>query len=138
VAKKRRRLPALIRDMGSCIFKKPFTEQYPFIKVSAPEGYRGRHTFDPEKCISCGLCERDCPADAIELKEEPSGKRMPTFYLDRCIFCYQCTESCPREAIKLSTNFEMSTTETTDLVVSPSEFISNQVSKNGEGTTNAI
>ncbi|MGD2066477.1 MAG: 4Fe-4S binding protein [Candidatus Bathyarchaeota archaeon] len=122
MAKKRRRLPALIKDMGSCLFKKPFTEQYPFVKVQAPEGYRGRHTFDPEKCISCGLCERDCPANAIELIEV-SGKRMPHFYLDRCIFCYLCEEGCPRKAITLSTNFEMSTTETKELLVTPKEFI---------------
>jgi len=121
----KRRLPAMIKDIGLCIFKKPFTREYPAVKVEVPEGYRGRHTFDPEKCISCGLCERDCPAKAIELIEV-SGKRMPHFYLDRCIFCYQCAESCPREAIKLSTNFEMSTTEKEELLVTPEEFISKQ------------
>jgi formate hydrogenlyase subunit 6/NADH:ubiquinone oxidoreductase subunit I len=128
----KRRLPAMIKDMGSCIFKKPFTREYPAVKVEVPEGYRGRHTFDPEKCISCGLCERDCPSKAIELVEV-SGKRLPTFYLDRCIFCYQCTESCPREAIKLSTNFEMATTDKKDLLVSPEEFISQKMFTAEEG-----
>jgi len=121
----KRRLPVLIKDMGLCIFKKPFTREYPAVKVEVPEGYRGRHIFYPEKCISCGLCERDCPAKAIELVEV-SGKRMPKFFLDRCIFCYQCAESCPREAIKFSTNFEMSTTEKEELLVTPEEFISKQ------------
>jgi formate hydrogenlyase subunit 6 len=121
----KRRLPALIKDMGLCIFKKPFTREYPAVKVEVPEGYRGRHIFYPDKCISCGLCERDCPANAIELVEV-SGKRMPKVFLDRCIFCYQCAESCPREAIKLSTNFEMSTTEKEELLVTPEEFISKQ------------
>jgi formate hydrogenlyase subunit 6 len=128
---KRRRLPALIKDMGLCIFKKPFTREYPAVKVTVPEGYRGRHVFYPEKCISCGLCERDCPANAIELIEV-SGKRMPHFYLDRCIFCYQCAESCPREAIMLSTNFEMSTTEKTEMLVTPEEFTSKQKVTSGE------
>lgn len=122
---KKRRLPALIKDMGSCLFKKPFTQEYPFIRIQAPEGYRGRQIFNPEKCISCGLCERDCPAKAIQLVDV-SGKRMPKFLLDRCIFCYLCAEACPREAIKLSTNFEMSTIETEELVVNPEEFISNK------------
>jgi len=122
---KRRRLPALIKDMGLCIFKKPFTREYPAVKVEVPEGYRGRHIFYPDKCISCGLCERDCPANAIELVEV-SGKRMPKFFLDRCIFCYQCAESCPRDAIKLSTNFEMSTTEKKGMLITPEEFISKQ------------
>lgn len=122
---KRRRLPALIKDMGSCLFKKPFTREYPAVKVEVPEGYRGRHILNPEKCISCGLCERDCPAQAIELVEV-SGKRMPKFYLDRCVFCYLCSEGCPREAITLSPNYEMSTTETEELLVLPKEFISKQ------------
>jgi formate hydrogenlyase subunit 6/NADH:ubiquinone oxidoreductase subunit I len=128
----KRRLPALIKEVGSCIFKKPFTRQYPVVPVEVPEGYRGRHTFYPEKCISCGLCERDCPAKAIELVEV-SGKRMPRFFLDRCVFCYLCVESCPREAIKLSTNFEMSTTETEELLVTPEEFVSKQESASDEG-----
>jgi formate hydrogenlyase subunit 6/NADH:ubiquinone oxidoreductase subunit I len=132
---KRRRLPALIRDMGACIFKRPVTEEYPFVKVEAPEGYRGRQTLDTEKCISCGLCERDCPAKAIELVDV-SGKRMPKFYLDRCIFCYQCAESCPREAIHLTTNFEMSTTETDELVVTPNEFIEKRQTTKEEGKEN--
>jgi formate hydrogenlyase subunit 6/NADH:ubiquinone oxidoreductase subunit I len=122
---KRRRLPALIKDMGLCLFKKPFTREYPVVKVEVPEGYRGRHILNPEKCISCGLCERDCPAQAIELVEV-SGKRMPKFYLDRCVFCYLCSEGCPREAITLSPNYEMSTTETEELLVLPKEFISKQ------------
>jgi formate hydrogenlyase subunit 6/NADH:ubiquinone oxidoreductase subunit I len=129
---KRRRLPALVKDMGSCLFKKPFTREYPAVKVEVPEGYRGRHIFYPEKCISCGLCERDCPANAIELIEV-SGKRMPQFYLDRCIFCYQCSEGCPRDAIKFSTNFEMSTTEKEELLVTPEEFISKQKVTSDEG-----
>ncbi|MDG6223452.1 MAG: 4Fe-4S binding protein [Candidatus Bathyarchaeota archaeon] len=119
---KKRRFPALIKDMGSCLFKKPFTREYPFVSVQAPEGYRGRHNFDPIKCISCGLCERDCPAKAIKLVEV-SGKRMPKFFLDRCIFCYQCAETCPRTAIELSTNYEMSTTDTKDMLVNPEEFL---------------
>jgi formate hydrogenlyase subunit 6/NADH:ubiquinone oxidoreductase subunit I len=135
MVKKRKLLPALIKDMGSCILRKPFTREYPIIKVTVPEGYRGRHTFDPEKCISCGLCERDCPAQAIELIEV-SGKRMPHFFLDRCIFCYQCAESCPRKAIELSENYEMSTTKANELTVNPEEFISKKKVTVTEGKKN--
>ncbi len=134
---KRRRFPALIKDMGACIFKKPFTQLYPFIKAQAPEGYRGRQIFYPEKCISCGLCERDCPAKAIELVEV-SGKRMPKFYLDSCIFCNLCAESCPREAIKLSPEFEMSTTETEEMLIHPEEFIAKQKKSNDEEQNHVV
>lgn len=134
---KKRRLPALIKDMGSCIFKKPFTHQYPFVKAHAPEGYRGKHVFYPEKCMSCGLCARDCPANAIELVEV-SGKRMPKFFLDRCIFCYLCAENCPREAIKLSTDFEMSTTENKDLLVTTEEFLPKKATAPDEGSKHVV
>lgn len=133
---KRRRLPALIKDMGLCIFKRPVTREYPAVKVEVPEAYRGRQSLDPEKCISCGLCARDCPAQAIELIEV-SGKRMPHFYLDRCIFCYLCAEGCPREAIKLTKNFEMSTTEKGELIVRAEEFIS-KPKKVDEGKMNVV
>jgi len=63
---------------------------------------------------------------------EVSGKRMPKFYLDSCIFCYLCAESCPREAIKLSPDFEMSTTETEEMVIHPEEFIVKQKKTNDE------
>ena len=132
---KKRRLPALIKDMGSCIFKKPFTQQYPYTVKQPPEGYRGKQIFNPEKCMSCGLCARDCPAKAIELVEV-SGKRMPKFLLDRCIFCYLCAEGCPREAIKFSTNFEMSTTDTKELLVTPEEFLPKKASIPKEGDMN--
>jgi len=121
----KKRMPSMIREIASSIFKKPFTREYPNVRVEVPEGFRGRHILDPEKCISCGLCERDCPSKAIELVEV-SGKRMPMFYLDRCIFCYQCAESCPREAIKLSTVFELSTTNREGMLVKPEEFISKE------------
>jgi hydrogenase-4 component H len=119
------KLPSMIRDIASSIFKKPFTREYPAARVEVPEGFRGRHVLDPEKCISCGLCERDCPSKAIELVEV-AGKRMPMFYLDRCIFCYQCVESCPRDAIRLSKAFELSTTDKEGLLVKPEEFIPQQ------------
>jgi len=119
------KLPSMIKDIASSIFKKPFTREYPAVRVEVPEGFRGRHILDPEKCISCGLCERDCPSKAIELVEV-SGKRMPMFYLDRCIFCYQCVESCPRDAIRLSKAFELSTTDKEGLLVKPEEFIPKQ------------
>ena len=134
---KRRRLPALIKDMGSCIFKKPFTQQYPFVKVKVPRGYRGKHIFNPEKCMSCGLCARDCPAHAIELVDV-FGKRMPKFFLDRCIFCYLCAECCPREAIKFSTNFEMSTTETKELLVTPKEFLPKKITNPKDGSNHVV
>lgn len=112
------RLPAMLREIASSLFKSPFTREYPKVKVAAPEDFRGRHVLYPERCISCGLCERDCPADAIKLVET-AEKRLPVFYLDLCIFCFQCADSCPRNAIEPSTLFELSSTKREKLVLEP-------------------
>ena len=33
----------------------------------APEGFRGKHEFDEEKCIACKTCVNACPVKAITL-----------------------------------------------------------------------
>jgi NADH-quinone oxidoreductase subunit F/NAD(P)H dehydrogenase (quinone)/NADP-reducing hydrogenase subunit HndC len=50
---------------------------------------------DPERCKSCGLCFKNCPAGAIQWK-----KKEPAF-IDRskCIKCMSCIVNCPFDAI---------------------------------------
>lgn len=117
------RLPTMIREIASSLLKRPFTRKYPKVKVAVPEGFRGRHILYPERCISCGLCERDCPANAIKMVET-ADKRLPVFYLDLCIFCFQCADSCPRNAIEPSTLFEMASTKKEELILKPKVLIS--------------
>jgi formate hydrogenlyase subunit 6/NADH:ubiquinone oxidoreductase subunit I len=108
----------MVKELLSHLFKKPATSKYPLVKAKVPEGFRGKQIYDPNLCISCGLCSRDCPAKAIEMVEI-DGKRRPLFHLDLCIFCYQCAESCPRNAIKSSEFFELAAINKYDLVVKP-------------------
>ncbi len=48
-----------------------------------------------DKCVSCGLCERICPAKAIELKD---GR--PVWVKEKCYVCAGCINRCPKEAIE--------------------------------------
>jgi formate hydrogenlyase subunit 6/NADH:ubiquinone oxidoreductase subunit I len=113
-----KRLSPMIKKLLSNLFVKPATCKYPFVKAEVAEGFRGKQVYDPNLCISCGLCSRDCPAKAIDMVEV-EGKRRPLFHLDLCIFCYQCAESCPRNAIQSTLIFELASTNKSDLVITP-------------------
>ncbi|MEO0206474.1 MAG: 4Fe-4S binding protein, partial [candidate division WOR-3 bacterium] len=71
----------------------------------------------PEKCIVCYACQRDCPAEAIEITtvNEAEKKYKMVIHNDRCVHCEQCAESCPVDAIKLNTEFELATLSRWDL-----------------------
>ncbi len=52
---------------------------------------------DPENCISCGWCERDCPYEAISMVEHELKKGHKQAYVDPdlCTACGVCSGSCP-------------------------------------------
>lgn len=93
--------------------RKAFTIGYPSatprLYSQVPEGLRGKHSIDEEKCIGCGACARRCSSGALKL-EDAEGVRRLSVDLEECIFCYRCVEVCPEEALFLSTEFELSHT----------------------------
>ena len=98
-------LPELLRHL----FKKPVTIDYPYKKLQVPKGFRGTPILIPTKCIVCHACERDCPAEAIEITtlSEANKKFRMVIHNDRCIHCAQCVESCPVDAMKMDMEFEL-------------------------------
>lgn len=46
-------------------------------------------------CISCGICEKKCPVNAIEMKD---GR--PIWVMRECVLCLGCLHRCPVSAIE--------------------------------------
>lgn len=53
------------------------------------------YRIDPEKCIGCTKCARNCPVPCIE------GKVKEKHVIDesKCIGCGKCAEVCPKDAV---------------------------------------
>ncbi len=47
--------------------------------------------IDPDKCMACGICRKECPVDAIE----GAKKTIHVVDQDRCTRCGTCIEVCP-------------------------------------------
>jgi len=54
--------------------------------------------FDEERCIACGQCVPNCPADALALAQKCP---VPSVDEDRCIGCGECVSICPQSAVRL-------------------------------------
>ena len=89
------------------LWRKPATAMYPYKKVTMPDRFRGKLKFEQIKCIGCKMCERDCPANAIEIVKVGEKIYDAYVYLDRCIYCGQCVDSCPRKALENTKDFEL-------------------------------
>ena len=51
--------------------------------------------IDEDKCKACGLCQKNCPVNAIE----GEGREKRHINQDKCIKCATCIRSCPFHAI---------------------------------------
>lgn len=95
-------------------FKKRVTLEYPEIKQNLPERFRGKPNWYPNKCITCKICMKACPADAIVI-DKNEDKIEFKIDLSRCIMCGNCMYNCPKDAIVLSHEYELATDDKSEL-----------------------
>jgi formate hydrogenlyase subunit 6/NADH:ubiquinone oxidoreductase subunit I len=118
MTKKRALSTNIAKEAFSNLFRKRATEKYPEVPAHVAEGFRGKQVLNLANCISCGLCARECPSNAIEMVVI-DGKKRPLIHLDQCIFCYQCADTCPRKVFQSSKVFELAVTDKSTLVLKP-------------------
>ena len=52
-----------------------------------------------QTCVGCGLCARECPVQAIQMKN-----KRPVWRVERCAMCLRCLHRCPKFAIQYGGN----------------------------------
>ena len=105
----------LLVDVIKSWLSGPKTIKYPREK-GKPKNYRGKISWDNEKCIRCLGCIKVCPSYAIKLEKKKLHERGEIkIDFGKCIFCYYCVERCPVGALKGSTEFEMATHDKKEL-----------------------
>jgi ech hydrogenase subunit F len=98
------------------VIGRPATLQYPVNPAKKTILSRGHVVIDVARCISCGLCMKKCPAEAICVVRDEK-----TWQIDRlrCVVCNACVEVCPVKCLMMDTQYTaaMTTHEGIELFV---------------------
>ena len=106
-------MPGMISLILKNLFSKPVTRKYPFEKRPPFKTARGHITFARMKdCVFCGMCMRNCPANAIKVDKATRTNTLEPF---RCIQCAMCVEVCPKKVIDVLPEYSKPEYEKTTL-----------------------
>lgn len=56
------------------------------------------YSINDSLCISCGICYRVCPSDAIQMNE--NSRKKYSINRSECLVCGKCAEVCPKNVIR--------------------------------------
>ncbi len=90
--------------------------------------YDGADPLQGLRCVSCLICEKECPPKCIFIEKstdkKPDATGKPQFYpakfnidVSVCMSCQICVEVCPFDAIKMDNAFELSATDRFDALL---------------------
>jgi len=90
--------------------------------------YDGTDPMAGLRCVSCLICEKECPPKCIFIEKstdkKPDAVGKPQFYPNKfnidvsvCMSCQICVEVCPFDAIKMDNAFELSATSRFDALL---------------------
>ncbi|MCD6356145.1 MAG: 4Fe-4S binding protein [Anaerolineaceae bacterium] len=104
----------LLPNIAQALFSRPETVAYPAVSYEPSPSYRGSVRVIAENCVGCGLCVRDCPAEALSLEKVSKGCFRLDHYRDRCASCGQCEMSCKFNAIYLDNSYKKASADRAD------------------------
>ena len=102
------------REMLGNLFKKPATTEFPVKPKVYYEVDRGRVVNDIDKCIFCGMCQRNCPSNAITIDR---NARTWTIQPYACVLCSYCVENCPKKCLAMENVYTDAGTEKKAIVL---------------------
>lgn len=93
----------MITNIMNNLLKKPATRNYPSIKRTPFKGSRGHiKGIDIDKCIFCGICQRKCPPNAINVNRNDKSWEIDPY---KCIICGECVDVCPKKCILMEEQY---------------------------------
>jgi ech hydrogenase subunit F len=84
------------------LISRPATILYPAQPAKKTVLTRGHVMNDGSRCISCGICMKKCPSQAILLEKEAKTWQIDRF---RCVVCNSCVDSCPAKCLSMDTQY---------------------------------
>ncbi len=61
---------------------------------------KGSLTNDISSCVLCGICQKQCPNEAITVDRKET--KTWSVNLDNCVQCGLCTEKCPKKSLSFT------------------------------------